>query len=457
MDRQRRFGYAIMAGLLIALCGAGVAFALAAEPDTAPAGAAGEAIIIDHTSTDITAVPQVWIEKARDELHIAYGHTSHGSQLVTGMAALVDFANGGSLGPALPGDLFAFNDGGTDGALDLREPFGTDAGYYPAWVDQTRAYLGAPDPVTGRGTNNSEINVIMWAWCGQVSDYTEQKMLDDYLLPMTELEKDYPGIVFVYMTGHADGTGEEGNLHLRNQQIRDYCAENGKVLYDFYDIELYDPDKAYFGDKAVTDECYYDSDGNGSRDRNWALDWQDEHVEDQDWYACDCAHSQDLNCNQKAYAAWWLWARLAGWLEQLPEQPDLTPSYKTAYPLRGFPGDEITYTIVIRSATGPLSGTVSLSDTIPDGLVYVPGTLTSTAGEVSDAAAPALSWSGILSPTSVVTVTYGVTVDTAEPASITNAAVITLSGYPAVTRTATILVDPNQVYLPLVLRGALIP
>ena len=131
---------------------------------------------------------------------------------------------------------------------------------------------------------------------------------------------------------------------------------------------------------------------------------------------------------------------------------------KTASKVEGVKaGDEITYTIVIRSATGPLSGTVSLSDTIPDGLVYVPGTLTSTAGEVSDAAAPALSWSGILSPTSVVTVTYGVTVDTTEPASITNAAVITLSGYPAVTRTATILVDPNQVYLPLVLRGALIP
>jgi len=453
MDRQRRFGFAIVAGLLIALCGAGVAFALAAEPDTAPAGAAGEAIIVAHTSTDITAVPQVWIEKARNELHIAYGHTSHGSQLVTGMAGLVDFANGGGLGPALPDDLFAFNQGGTGGALDLREPFGTDAGYYPAWVDQTRAYLGEPDPVTGRGTKNSEINVIMWAWCGQVSNYTEQQMLDDYLLPMTDLEQDYPGIVFVYMTGHADGTGEEGNLHLRNQQIRDYITENGKVLYDFYDIELYDPDKDYFGDKAVTDECYYDSDGNGSRERNWALDWQGEHVEDQEWYACDCAHSQDLNCNQKAYAAWWLWARLAGWLDEQPVQPDLTPSYKMAYPLRGLPGDEITYTIVIRNATGPLSGVVSLSDTIPEGLAYVPGTMTSTAGEVSDAAAPALSWSGVLSPTSVVTVTFDATVDTAAQANITNEAVITQSGYPAITRTATILVDPDRVYLPLVLLG----
>ena len=138
-------------------------------------------------------------------------------------------------------------------------------------------------------------------------------MLDSYLLPMTQLEEDYPGVTFVYMTGHADGTGEEGNLHLRNQQIRDYCAENDKVLYDFYDIELDDPDESYFGDKAVTDNCDYDSDGNGSLDRNWATDWQNLHTQDVDWYACYCAHSQALNCNQKAYAAWWLWARLAGW------------------------------------------------------------------------------------------------------------------------------------------------
>jgi hypothetical protein len=138
-------------------------------------------------------------------------------------------------------------------------------------------------------------------------------MLDSYLLPMTQLEEDYPGVTFVYMTGHADGTGEEGNLHLRNQQIRDYCAENDKVLYDFYRIELNDPDENYFGDKAVTDNCDYDSDSDGTRDRSWAIDWQNLQSEGVDWYVCDCVHSQALNCNQKAYAAWWLWARLAGW------------------------------------------------------------------------------------------------------------------------------------------------
>jgi len=46
---------------------------------------------------------------------------------------------------------------------------------------------------------------------------------------------------------------------------------------------------------------------------NWATEWQDSHTEGVDWYNCPSAHSQPLNANHKAYAAWWLWARLAGW------------------------------------------------------------------------------------------------------------------------------------------------
>lgn len=64
---------------------------------------------------------------------------------------------------------------------------------------------------------------------------------------------------------------------------------------------------------GVDDGCSYDSDDNGSRDANWAMAWQDAHVEGSDWYQCSAAHSEPLNANRKAYAAWWLWASLAGW------------------------------------------------------------------------------------------------------------------------------------------------
>ncbi len=258
--------------------------------------------IIDHNCTDITKIPESAINQAKQTLHIGYGHTSHGSQLTTGMTGLVSFANNGGLGLSYVQDIFAWNNGGTNGALDLEDRSGlaNDCGYFPGWVNETRAYLDDP--------SHSDVNVIIWSWCGQVSGRSEEEMVETYLSPMSQLESDYPNITFVYMTGHADGTGESGNLHLRNQQIRDFCIANNKVLYDFYDIECYNPDDDYFGDKNVRDDCSYTG-------GNWAIEWQNSHTEGVDWYSCSSAHSQPLNANRKAYAAWWLWATLAGWDE----------------------------------------------------------------------------------------------------------------------------------------------
>ncbi len=273
-------------------------------------------IIIDHTCTDIRQIPQTAIENAKTTLHIGYGHTSHGSQITDGMSGLIQFANNGGKGLDLPNDIFAFNNGGTNNALDLEEGDGYgngwldhDCGYYPDWVNETRQYLDAP--------SHSDVNVIMWSWCGQASHRSEQEMIDTYLAPMTQLETEYPDVTFVYMTGHADGSGLQGNLHQRNQQIRSYCQQNGKVLYDFYDIECYDPDGVYYGDQNVDDQCNY----NGG---NWAIEWQNSHTQGVDWYQCGSAHSHPLNANQKAYAAWWLWARLAGWSG--PVEDDTAPS-----------------------------------------------------------------------------------------------------------------------------------
>jgi hypothetical protein len=305
--RSIRMGTVVFVSMLVVV--GLMTTAASGAPDGAPLDApASSAIIVDHTSVDITAIPQAWIEGAKSALHVAYGHTSHGSQLTDGMSGLVAFADGGGKGLVLPTGIFAWNNGGTGGALDLHDyAMGGDVGYYPQWITNTLSYLGTPDPATGRGTSHPDVNVIIWSWCGQVSSRTEETMLETYLLPMTQLELDYPGVTFVYMTGHANGTGEEGNVHQRNQQIREYCIANDKVLYDFYNIELYDPDGNYYGDQYVTDNCDYDGGG------NWAIEWQGTHTENVDWYNCSCAHSQALNCNQKAYAAWWLWARIAGW------------------------------------------------------------------------------------------------------------------------------------------------
>jgi hypothetical protein len=254
-------------------------------------------ILVDHTTISLDRIPLEWIERARAQLHIAYGHTSHGSQLVTGMTGLVSFR-----GPA-----YAFRSGGTGGVLDVRDtPFSgaSDLGNpdRSAWAAATRTYLRA----------NPAINVVMWSWCGQVSNASAGD-IDTYLSLMAGLEAEFPQVRFVYMTGHLDGSGLQGTLHLRNEQIRQWCRQSGRVLYDFADIETWDPDGRYFGDRVPNDACDYDSNGDGKRDRNWAVDWQNSHTRGADWFDCSSAHSQPLNANMKAYAAWWLFARLAGW------------------------------------------------------------------------------------------------------------------------------------------------
>lgn len=67
----------------------------------------GGALVIDHRHTDITRLTSNQIQRAKDTLHIAYGHTSHGSQLTDGMSGLVGFANGGGKGLSFPTDFFA--------------------------------------------------------------------------------------------------------------------------------------------------------------------------------------------------------------------------------------------------------------------------------------------------------------------------------------------------------------
>ena len=128
-----------------------------------------------------------WINQAKATLHIAYGHTSHGSQITDGMTGLAEWK----------GSLYAWNRGGTGGALDLDDGgsggLPDDVGYYPDWVNATRSFLGTPNPSTGRGNSHPNVNVIMWSWCGQAAGYSAQDMLDQYLTPMSSARSRLPG------------------------------------------------------------------------------------------------------------------------------------------------------------------------------------------------------------------------------------------------------------------------
>jgi len=47
-----------------------------------------QAIIIDHSNTDISEIPGTWLDKVKSQLKISYAHTSHGSQPIIGMEVL---------------------------------------------------------------------------------------------------------------------------------------------------------------------------------------------------------------------------------------------------------------------------------------------------------------------------------------------------------------------------------
>jgi hypothetical protein len=302
---MKRAGLRTTVGMLIQsvlLAGSGLCFpTLAGESPAATAP-----IIVNQNCTDIDKVPDYWIGRARKNLRVGYSHTSHGSQLVTGVEAF----------RGAPGSryYYEYSGSGLHPGIFLNDywanSYAGDLGHYGdlAWRDATKTMLDLA---------NNDRNVVMWSWCGGVSDNTPSG-INAYLKAMNQLEKSYPNVRFVYITGHLDGGGAAGNLNQRNGQIRSYCRTNNKILFDFAALESFDPDKdTDYMRLLANDNCDYDSDGNGYPDTNWATDWVDTHPASQLALlagSCgDCAHSQTLNCVLKGRAFWWMMARLAGW------------------------------------------------------------------------------------------------------------------------------------------------
>ena len=270
-------------------------------------------------------IPTNYIEAARNNLHIAYQHTSHGTHVSYGMFGLPDYK---------PGDetLFAItNNSPQSGKLDFRDyamasyaASGIDASDLSrdetAFIQATRNYLD--------DAGNSEINVVMWSWC----NIAGHDVANNYLPGMQTLINEYSeggskigtgtgqrqnAVIFIFMTGHANRDSNVGDGKPKNQAdlIIDYCRENKFYCLDYYGIDTHDMDGNYWEDAG--------DNGDSSTGGNFYSDWQDSHSVGNGYYENKSSpggtvtygahNSQHITANRKAYAMWYILARIAGW------------------------------------------------------------------------------------------------------------------------------------------------
>jgi hypothetical protein len=253
-------------------------------------------LIIDHRAVaGFDRIPSSVLDQVK-ALTIHYAHTSHGGQIVEGAAALetalpaYNLARNQSTSVSLPAvqnpaALRMYDGNPPETYIEPGDYWDGDSG-----MDRTRTVA-----------NTGLFNYSMWSWCGQQSsnnDTTVQRYLDN----LNTLETEYATMRFILMTGHTDGSdapNTPGTLKYNNNLVRQYVSGHNKVLFDFADIESYDPAGNYYA--TTSDNCA------------WCSTWCSNHPSDCENLTGSCAHSHPYNCKLKAKAFWYMMARLTGW------------------------------------------------------------------------------------------------------------------------------------------------
>jgi hypothetical protein len=249
-----------------------------------------QSLIIDHTCVNLSQIPAQWIDSAQANCRLHYAHTSHGGQLNDGLQIIEDadasYNHNRTLMslPSEEGAFCIFDGQRFDDYITPDEYWETGDG-----MDSTRAVL----------ESNPTINYSMWSWCTQ-PNYYSQEQIQAYLDSIAQLESEFPNVTFIYMTGNAqswqdhhtyNSDAEGYNRYLRNEQIRQFCRNNGKVLFDFADID-----------------CWYNGDMDTSSYESNVF--PREHDQ---YNVNESSHTSILNCEHKGEAFWWMMACLAGW------------------------------------------------------------------------------------------------------------------------------------------------
>ncbi|MCP4214162.1 MAG: hypothetical protein GY765_05875, partial [bacterium] len=361
--------------LILCLFIVAAALPLAAQDYIADYGKSKESVL--------RSIPEWALDAAKNNLHILYTGTSHSSQTTDGMRGLLQYKSGDET-------LFdvTFDGNPIAGKLDIhyRRASGTDLSHDSLDANgHTGYYTGTVQYLD----SHPEINVVMWSWCSieghNVQIYLDnfQELIDMYKAGGSKGRTSANEVTFVFMTGYARGNDSDTpespyirSPYQNHKRITDYCKAYGYFCLDYWSQDVYEYETDAYkptenANSNVQHKAYFDSHQEGEHwfaTRNYssgAVKWP-AHCE---------GLPQHITSNRRAYGAWWIWARLAGWDGQTsPQSTVAVTSPNGGQVWTAGSQQEITWT-----SEGTL-GNVSLDYSTDNGTTWIPIT-SSTAND----------------------------------------------------------------------------